>query len=375
MKHKVWDQPTRFFHWLLAVAVAGAFITSTEPGALTLHIYLGEVALGLVIFRLGYGFVGSHYARYHTFLKGPKAVFAYAKALSRLKPPKVVGHNPLGSWVFGFLVIGTGVASISGILVLGGQEKIGLLAHSLTVEFGSDMAEVHRWVAYTILGFIGLHICGALTDSYLHKENLVAAMITGVKDAPYDYQAPPDKELVTSGWAKGYVAVCFLLTLGFAVLWPLNFEAKETKAGLAKIETPEFEEYEEECGSCHFAFPPNTLPARSWAKMMTELEDHFGDDASLEPEDVEEIGIYLEEHSAEKSQTSWAYHLTRDIGPSDTPQQIVELDYWKYRHGDIDPQRFKEKPIGNKINCKACHQYAAYGSFEKLHIKIPDPIP
>jgi len=376
MKLKVWDQPTRFFHWMLAASVAGAFITSSEPTALTLHIYLGEVALGLFIFRVGYGFLGSYYSRYHTFLKGPRAVISYAKALARLKPPKVVGHNPLGSWVFGVLLICTGIASITGLLALGGQAKIGVLAHSLSVQFGAQMMEVHEWVAFTLLGFIGLHICGALTDSFLHKENLVASMVTGEKSTPDDFLAPADKELSPSGLAKGYVALCVVLTVGFMALWPLNFEAVETKAALTETRPADFDEYKEECGSCHFAFPPNTLPARSWDRMMNELEDHFGDDATIgEEEDIQEITAYLEANAAENSKTAWAYYLTKGLKPTDTPQAITELKYWKDRHEDIDPERFKEKPIGNKINCGACHHYADYGSFENAHIKIPDPQP
>ncbi|OGH00683.1 MAG: hypothetical protein A2600_05635 [Candidatus Lambdaproteobacteria bacterium RIFOXYD1_FULL_56_27] len=375
MKVKVWDLPTRIFHWLLALAVTGAFVTSLPPEGLTLHLYFGELSLCLGLFRLGWGFLGGYYARYGSFLKGPKAIVGYALALAKRHPPVMVEHNPLAAVVFGLMVVGSVAAGVTGLMVLAGQERIGLLAELFTPAQGAQAMEVHTWVVYSLLGAVVLHLAGNLVDSWLHKENAALSLLTGLKTAPEGYQAPDSAVLKPKCASRAYLGVMFFLTVGFLVLWPLDYHNEETREALTGKISEELAFYKEECGSCHFALPANLLPRRSWEKMMTQLEDHFGDDASLEPDEAEQILGYLVSHAAETSLSSASYRLTHSLAPEEAPQRITGLDYWKMRHEEIAEERFKQKPIGNKIHCNACHKYAEYGSFENAHIKVPEPEP
>ena len=102
----VWDVPTRVFHWLLVVSFAGAFLTAESERYRDIHVVLGYTLLGLIAFRLVWGFVGTRYARFRSFLFKPGEIAAYAVSLLKARPGHHVGHNPAGSVaVFALLVV------------------------------------------------------------------------------------------------------------------------------------------------------------------------------------------------------------------------------------------------------------------------------
>ena len=95
----VWDWPLRLWHWLFAIAVAGAWITGEWGGYdwRQWHLWFGQAAVGLLIFRIAWGFVGTRHARFARFVPGPKRLMAYLKTLPRRDAPGTPGHNPLGA--------------------------------------------------------------------------------------------------------------------------------------------------------------------------------------------------------------------------------------------------------------------------------------
>ena len=117
-----------------------------------------------------------------------------------------------------------------------------------------------------------------------------------------------------------------------------------------------------ECGECHMAFQPAFLPARSWAKIMDNLSDHFGEDASLPKEKVEHIKKYLMANAAD---TRWRSKMMRGVRKDWTPIRITELPYWKHEHEEeVPPRAWKDPKVGSKANCKACHRMADAGIYE-----------
>jgi len=164
----VWDVPTRVIHWLLVLSFTGAFLTAESERNRDIHVALGYILLGLLAFRLVWGFIGTHYARFGSFLFGPGEVVAYLKSLFIRKPAHYVGHNPAGSVAIWLLLI-LGVASgASGVLV---YEELG----------GDVLEEVHDVVSYAMLTVVAVHILGVMVSSLIHRENLVRAMFTGWK--------------------------------------------------------------------------------------------------------------------------------------------------------------------------------------------------
>lgn len=167
----VWDLPTRAFHWLLALSFAGAWITAESERWRDVHVLLGYTVLGLVAFRLLWGLVGTRYARFTSFALAPSAVFDYLKSLATFKPRHYLGHNPAGSWaIFALLAL------------LATAAATGWAAYA---EIGPEwLEELHEGAASAAAALVLVHIAAVFTTSLLHRENLVAAMITGYKLGP-----------------------------------------------------------------------------------------------------------------------------------------------------------------------------------------------
>ncbi|ATE61622.1 diheme cytochrome c [Thauera sinica] len=118
----------------------------------------------------------------------------------------------------------------------------------------------------------------------------------------------------------------------------------------------------QECGSCHLAFPPSMLPAASWKRMMGGLQDHFGDDASLDPDTAAAITRYLVRNAGDApGQDS---RLLRGLKPGEAPLRITELPKWVREHREVPRRDWTRKDVGSKANCAACHVDAAKGYFE-----------
>ena len=166
----VWDVPTRAFHWLLALSFVGAFLTAESERYRDLHVMLGYTVVGLVAFRLLWGLIGTRYARFGSFVYGPRRVLTYLKTLFTRSPQHYLGHNPAGSWAIYALLGSSLLAGASGYAT---YNDIG----------GHWMEDLHEGLANALLGVVFIHIAGVLVSSVLHRENLVRAMLTGYKSA------------------------------------------------------------------------------------------------------------------------------------------------------------------------------------------------
>jgi hypothetical protein len=119
----------------------------------------------------------------------------------------------------------------------------------------------------------------------------------------------------------------------------------------------------EECGSCHIAFAPSMLPAGSWTKMMGELSNHFGDDASLDSVTAGRITRYLSENSADSGGQRYGGKLMRGVSTQNPPLRISELPKWLREHSKISADEWKSNKVGTKANCLACHADAERGYY------------
>jgi len=120
----------------------------------------------------------------------------------------------------------------------------------------------------------------------------------------------------------------------------------------------------EECGGCHLAFPPSMLPAASWQKMMTELDRHFGEDASLDADTTASITRYLVANAGDRDGRPYGERLLRGLAPGAAPQRITELPRWVREHRKVAERDWTSKDVGSKANCIACHVDADKGYFE-----------
>lgn len=120
----------------------------------------------------------------------------------------------------------------------------------------------------------------------------------------------------------------------------------------------------EECGGCHLAFPAALLPARSWQRMMSGLENHFGDDASLSPELTREIETYLVDNAADRGGLRRAGKWLRGLEANAAPLRITELPKWVKEHDEVPPADWTAPDVMSKANCAACHRDAERGYYD-----------
>lgn len=120
----------------------------------------------------------------------------------------------------------------------------------------------------------------------------------------------------------------------------------------------------EECGGCHLAFSPAMLPARSWQKMMGDLKNHFGTDASIDAASAEKITRYLTDNAADAGGQRYGARLMRNLSAQSVPLRITELPRWVRIHHEVSASEWKSKKVGSKANCAACHTDAERGYYD-----------
>ena len=121
----------------------------------------------------------------------------------------------------------------------------------------------------------------------------------------------------------------------------------------------------EECGSCHLAFAPSMLPASSWKRMMGELKNHFGDDASVDAATAKQITDYLVANAADTGGRRFSEKLLRGVSVASAPQRITELPKWVSEHRKVPDWEWRHKDVRTKANCVACHADAARGYYDE----------
>jgi len=191
----VWDAPVRVFHWLLAGSFIGAFLTAESERWMLVHVTLGYTVGGLVAFRLLWGLLGTRHARFSDFVRGPRAVMAYLKSLfGGGNAGHPVGHNPAGAWAI------LGLLGGSALIVASGWATYSELG-------GHGLEAFHEAAANAVLALVFVHVAGVVVSSWLHRENLVRAMVDGRK-----LGRPEDG--IRSAW-RSLAALMLVAVIGF----------------------------------------------------------------------------------------------------------------------------------------------------------------
>jgi cytochrome b len=203
---RVWDVFVRVFHWSAAI---GFFVAYLSEDALSLHVWAGYVVGGLVLLRIVWGFIGPEHARLSSFIYPPGTVLHYLWDLILGRAKRYLGHSPGGGAMVLLLLLGLLGTVATGLEVYAIKENAGPMAafvsspspsgqaqsaleregdanHKGAERSGEFWGETHELIANLMLVFVILHIAGVLLASYVHRENLTRAMITGRKRALFD---------------------------------------------------------------------------------------------------------------------------------------------------------------------------------------------
>jgi len=217
---RIWDFPTRAFHWSLVLlvtfsAVSGEFGEDLGAKFMDWHRLSGYAILALLIFRILWGFVGSTYARFASFVRGPGAVLRYVGEMAGGRPAEGphLGHNPLGGWSVILLLLTLAVQVGTGLFIA--DEDLGVegpLSKYVSGRMADALSEVHEANFGILLALIGVHLGAIAFYLFFKGENLVRPMVTGIKRLP-----PRHADAAARG---GHVLLGIaVLAVGAAVVW------------------------------------------------------------------------------------------------------------------------------------------------------------
>ncbi len=143
-------------------------------------------------------------------------------------------------------------------------------------------------------------------------------------------------------------------------LWLLLTLATGTAYAGEHVYTATDPAWKTECGSCHVAYPPQLLPAASWRKLMTGLNNHFGTDASLDAKTAESIARFLETNSSTKRKYA-----------NDSALRITESRWFRKEHDEVPARTWKSPAVKSAANCAACHTRAEQGDYSERTLRVP----
>jgi cytochrome b len=376
----IWDLPTRLFHWTLAGSFAIAWLTREGDQWRSIHVFLGYLMLGLVVFRLIWGVAGSHYSRFSSFWFSPIEALDYLKQVFKRTAPRHVGHNPTGSLAIYILLALAVVTGVTGIFTLGSDEQHGILAGWFSFSDARLLKKLHELSANLMLLVVAGHLTGVVVESWLHKENLARSMVHGYKLAAADTpksRAHLPMAIVMAIAILGYAGWWFSYAVDRKVdsqNWHLSKETGKVEEPHVKFvgkALPDNAQWRDECGSCHGAFYPALLPARSWQKMMAEQGQHFGSDLGLSDATVKAVLTFLVDNAADKHLIEPAFKIDSSVAKDATPMRITETPYWIRKHREIAASDWANPLVKSKNNCGACHVDADAGTFEDAAMQIP----
>ena len=197
----VWDFPVRIFHWLLVISFAGAWLTSESEAQQLIHYAFGYSACAIILFRIVWGIVGTRYARFTEFVKGPAEIGQHIKSLLAGSQSTGPGHNPVGALVMLSLMILILLIDLTGYWIVKGY-------------LGELMSGAHEAISNLALGFVLIHIAAAIIMSLLQKENLVKSMFNGLKQGSPEQAIRYPMYLLGVALAVAYMYCFYLVVSG-----------------------------------------------------------------------------------------------------------------------------------------------------------------
>jgi cytochrome b len=210
---KVWDAPVRLFHWALVLLFVFMIVSGNIKGDwLQWHARAGYAILALLLFRILWGFAGSTYARFSSFLAGPSAALAFTRKLLARAPAHSAGHNPLGGWMVLALLlsllaqVGTGMFANDDVLFEGP------LAGLVSKDLSDRLTGWHHWNLKLLFVLAAVHVLAVLYHAVFMQENLIGAMFTGVKRLPANVA-----QAVQTRFSSPWLALLLLALAALAV--------------------------------------------------------------------------------------------------------------------------------------------------------------
>jgi len=212
---RIWDLPTRLFHWLLVTCIAGSLVSVNLGGnAVGWHFRFGYAILALLLFRLLWGFAGPRYARFSSFPPSPSAAIGWLRGARAAWP----GHNPVGAFSVYAMLVALALQAVTGLFATDDIMWDGPLKAQVSNATSALLTRVHKVNRFVVLALIALHLVAIVWYGRVRKEPLLRAMIDG--DKPFDAADGPQPPAAADGPRQWLLALA-LLGLGIAAVWAI----------------------------------------------------------------------------------------------------------------------------------------------------------
>lgn len=208
----VWDIPTRLFHWSIVLLLFISWL-SADQGFMTVHLWSGSALLALLLFRIGWGIVGSTTSRFRDFIHPPRKIAGYLKAMASGEKPLHAGHNPAGGLMVAILIAVLLAQALTGLLANDGMHFSGPFANWVSEEGSAQATTLHRMIFNVILLLIWCHIVAVGFYLFVKGDNLVRPMFTGKK--PHTH-VPAGLQIK---FTRLYIALLLLILTVGVVAW------------------------------------------------------------------------------------------------------------------------------------------------------------
>ncbi|GGO86773.1 cytochrome b561 [Marinobacterium nitratireducens] len=181
---KVWDPSIRLFHWALVGLMSFLWWSGSQGDGIDYHPVAGYCVLGLILYRILWGFVGSRYARFGAFLRPPRETLRSVPGVLGRQRAHYLSHNPLGGWMVVALLLSLLFQGLTGLGTTDDLMIDGPLVAWLDDSWVERLTDWHHFNANLLLVLIGLHLLAVLYHDLVRREGLVSAMLTGEKRSP-----------------------------------------------------------------------------------------------------------------------------------------------------------------------------------------------
>ncbi|CUU87943.1 DUF4405 domain-containing protein [Campylobacter hyointestinalis subsp. hyointestinalis] len=347
IKSYIWSFGARFSHIVLIFSFIISYILSEFDSLLYFHAAFGVVFGVAVIFRIVWGFIGTKHSKFSDFKF--YGLMAYFRSFFG-KKEKFIGHNPASSIAIIIMLSLGFVCAVSGLMLYAIDKNSGIFA--FLYDSYSELKfvkSIHEVSANLLLIVAIIHICGALIDKLIHKNDALNSMITG-------YKLTKNDESVRANLTQKIFCLVWILAIIATFLYILNRDNFILKSHALKVDySSQNAVFAKECGSCHMLYPPFLLPKKSWGIMMSGLENHFGTDASIDDDTNKNILNFLVANSAQTRGDKTAFNILK-YAKNDQNIAITQNEYWIKKHRKIDEKVFLRKDVKSKANCVACHK-------------------
>ena len=226
-KRLVWDLPLRAFHWLLFLSIVGLWVTGKSDADymdwltrhfdvtwMEWHFRIGYFVIGLLLFRIIWGFVGPRHARFVNFVPGPATFFRYFAGVLKRDSKPAVGHNPMGAVMVLVLLASIGLQAFTGLFTSDDIVWAGPYNSAVSSALADKMGAIHHENYEILLVLVGLHLAAIIYYAIWKRQRLVPAMVTGLKPAK---EVPAGEAIPGSQLLKALI-VALLCTAAVTVL-------------------------------------------------------------------------------------------------------------------------------------------------------------